>query len=128
MPMADMLVDGAAHNQMLSFTDGNAGYNQIMVAEEDIHKTAFMCPGHIGAFEYTVIPFGFRNAGATYQRAMNSVFHEMIGHSPELYVDDVVIKSPEKGDHVSNLKRAFLIMRQHKSKMNPNECVFGVQA
>ncbi|CAL9019044.1 unnamed protein product [Prunus brigantina] len=42
MPMADMLVDGAAHNQMLSFMDGNAGYNQIMVAEEDIHKTAFM--------------------------------------------------------------------------------------
>ncbi|KAI5335314.1 hypothetical protein L3X38_025447 [Prunus dulcis] len=42
MPVADMLVDGAAHNQMLSFMDGNAGYNQIMVAEEDIHKTAFI--------------------------------------------------------------------------------------
>lgn len=62
MPMADKLVDGAAHNQMLSFMDGNAGYNQIMVAEEDIHKTAFMCPGHICAFEYTVMPFGLRNA------------------------------------------------------------------
>ncbi|CAL8163635.1 unnamed protein product [Prunus armeniaca] len=78
MPMADMLVDGAAHNQMLSFMDGNAGYNQIMVVEEDIQKTAFMHPGHIGAFEYTVMPFGLRNAGATYQRAMNSVFHDMI--------------------------------------------------
>ncbi|CAL2271987.1 unnamed protein product [Prunus armeniaca] len=66
MPMADMLVDGAAHNQMLSFMDGNAGYNQIMMAKEDIHKTAFMCPGHIGAFEYTVMPFGLRNAGAIY--------------------------------------------------------------
>ncbi|CAL8163073.1 unnamed protein product [Prunus armeniaca] len=77
MPMVDMLVDGAAHNQMLSFMDGNAGYNQIMVAEGDIHKTAFMCPGHIGAFEYIVMPFGIRNAGATYQRAMNSVFHDM---------------------------------------------------
>ncbi|CAL8168407.1 unnamed protein product [Prunus armeniaca] len=50
MPMADMLVDGAAHNQMLSFMDGNVGYNQIMVAEGDIHKTAFMCPGDIGVF------------------------------------------------------------------------------
>ncbi|CAL9004373.1 unnamed protein product [Prunus brigantina] len=67
MPMADMLVDGAAHNRMLSFMDGNAGYNRIMMAEEDIHKTAFMCPGHIGAFEYTVMPFGLRNAGATYR-------------------------------------------------------------
>ncbi|CAL9011340.1 unnamed protein product [Prunus brigantina] len=128
MPMADMLVDGAAHNQMLSFMDGNAGYNQIMVAEEDIHKTAFMCPGHIGAFEYTVMPFGLRNAGATYQRAMNSVFHDMIGHSLEVYIDDVVIKSPEEGNHISNLKRAFLRMRQHKLKMNPKKCVFGVQA
>ncbi|CAL2230234.1 unnamed protein product [Prunus armeniaca] len=94
MPMADMRVDGAAHNQMLSFMDGNAGYNQIMVAEGDFHKTAFMCLGHIGAFEYTVMPFGLRNAGAAYQRAMNSVFHDMIGHSLEVYIDDVVIKSP----------------------------------
>ncbi|CAL8175150.1 unnamed protein product [Prunus armeniaca] len=119
MPMADMLVDGAAHNQMLSFMDGNAGYNRIMAVEEDIHKIAFMCPGHIGAFEYTVMPFGLRNAGATYQRAMNSL---------EVYIDDVVIKSPEEGNHTSNLRRAFLRMRQHKLKMNSKKCVFGVQA
>ncbi|KAI5323806.1 hypothetical protein L3X38_032879 [Prunus dulcis] len=153
MPMADMLVDGAAHNQMLSFMDGNAGYNQIIVAEEDIHMPAFMCPGHIGAFEYTAgldvsvldwttntfncqvsavnryqRPNSLRNAGATYQRAMNSIFHDMIGHFLEVYIDDVVIKSPEKGDHVSNLKRQFLRMRQHKLKMNHRKCVFGVQA
>ena len=128
MPMADMLIDGAAHNQMLSFMDGNAGYNQIMMAEQDIHKTAFMCPGHIGAFEYTVMPFGLRNAGATYQRAMNSIFHDMIGHSLEVYIDDVVIKSPEEGNHVTSLRKAFLRMRQHKLKMNPKKCVFGVQA
>ncbi|BBN67449.1 hypothetical protein Prudu_80S000100 [Prunus dulcis] len=128
MPMVDMRVDGAAHNQMLSFMDGNAGYNQIMVAEEDIHKTTFMCPGHIGAFEYTVMPFGLRNAGATYQRPMNSVFHDMIGHSLEVYIDDVVIKSPEEGYYVSNLRKAFLRMRQHKLKMNPKKCVFRVQA
>ncbi|KAI5348037.1 hypothetical protein L3X38_000924 [Prunus dulcis] len=128
MPMADMLIDGAAHNQMLSFMDGNAGYNQIMMAEQDIHKTAFMCPGHIGAFEYTVMPFGLRNAGATYQRAMNSIFHDMIGHSLEVYIDDVVIKSPEEGNHISSLRNAFLRMRQHKLKMNPKKCVFGVQA
>ncbi|CAL8164898.1 unnamed protein product [Prunus armeniaca] len=126
--MADMLVNGAAHNQMRSFMDGNAGYNQIIMAEEDIHKTAFMCPGHIGAFEYTVMPFGLRNAGATYQRAMNSVFHDMIGHSLEVYIDDVVIKSPEEGNHMTNLRRAFIRMRQHKLKMNPKKCVFGVQA
>ncbi|CAL2228343.1 unnamed protein product [Prunus armeniaca] len=106
----------------------HASYNQIMVAEGDIQKTAFMCPGHIGAFEYTVMPFGLRNAGATYQRAMNSVFHDMIRHSLEVYIDDVVIKSPEEGNHIPNLRRAFLRMRPHKLKMNPKKCVFGVQA
>ncbi|KAI5334559.1 hypothetical protein L3X38_024692 [Prunus dulcis] len=94
MPIEDILVDEAAHNKMLSFMDGNAGYNQIMVAEEDIHKTAFMCPRHISAFEYTIMPFGLRNAGATYQRAMNCVFHDIIGHSLQVYIDYVVIKSP----------------------------------
>ncbi|CAL9019045.1 unnamed protein product [Prunus brigantina] len=74
------------------------------------------------------MPFGLRNAGATYQRAMNSVFHDMIRHSLEVYIDDVVIKSPEEGNHISNLRRAFLRMRQHKLKMNSKKCVFGVQA
>ncbi|CAL2266539.1 unnamed protein product [Prunus armeniaca] len=128
MPMTAMLVDIVAHNQMLSFMGGNAGYNQIMVANEDIHKSVFMCPGHIGAFEYVVMPFDLKNARATYQRAMNSIFHDMAGHSLEVYIDDVVIKSPEKGNHVSNLKKAFLRMRQHKLKMNPMKCVFRVQA
>ncbi|CAL8134413.1 unnamed protein product [Prunus armeniaca] len=109
MPMADMLVDGAAHNQMLSFMDGNSCYNQIMVAEEDIHKIAFMCPVHIGAFEYTVMPFGLRNAGATYQRAINSVFHDMVGHSLEVYIDDVAIKSLEEGNHLKHYMLPYTI-------------------
>ncbi|CAL2265901.1 unnamed protein product [Prunus armeniaca] len=72
MPMADMLVDGAAHNQMLSFMDGNAGYNQIMVAEEDIHKTAFMCPGHIALYftavklRHYMLPFTIYIIAKTY--------------------------------------------------------------
>ncbi|CAL2229696.1 unnamed protein product [Prunus armeniaca] len=70
--MADMLVDGAVHNQMLSFMDGNAGYNQIMVAEEDIYKTAFMCPGRIGAFEYTEQTFKWEEQ---HQQAFEEIKH-----------------------------------------------------
>ncbi|KAI5344324.1 hypothetical protein L3X38_012201 [Prunus dulcis] len=81
MPMADMLIDGATHNKILLFMDGNAGYNQIMVAEADIHKTTFRCPGAIRAYEYVVLPFRLKNAGATYQRAMNAIFHDMIRHN-----------------------------------------------
>jgi hypothetical protein len=73
-PIADLLVDAAARHRVISFMDGNAGYNQIFMAVEDISKTAFRCPGHIGLFEWIVMTFGLKNAGATYQRAMNYIF------------------------------------------------------
>ena len=66
MPIADMWVDAAAGHKVISFMDGNAGYNHIFMAEEDIHKTAFRCPGHLGLFEWVVMTFGLKNAGATY--------------------------------------------------------------
>jgi hypothetical protein len=71
MSVTDMLVDAAAGHKVISFMDGNAGYNQIFMAEEDVHKTTFRCPGHVGLFEWIVMTFGLKNAGATYQRAMN---------------------------------------------------------
>ena len=74
MPIANMLVDAAAEHKVISFIDGNAGYNQIFMAEEDIAKTAFRCLGAIGLFEWVVMTFGLKNAGATYQRAMNYIF------------------------------------------------------
>jgi len=74
MPLADLLVDASAGHRIISFMDGNAGYNQIFMAEEDIPKTAFRCPCHVGLFEWIVMTFGLKNAGATYQRAMNLFF------------------------------------------------------
>ncbi|XP_059629733.1 uncharacterized protein LOC132272647 [Cornus florida] len=89
MPVADQLIDSAAKHEILSFMDGHSGYNQIYLAEEDIHKTAFRCPGSI---------------------------------------DDVVVKSSAKRQHLEHLKRAFERMRIHKLKMNPLKCAFGVSA
>jgi hypothetical protein len=60
MPIADLLVDVAAGHKVISFMDGNAGYNQIFMAIEDISKTAFRCPGHIGLFEWIVMTFGLK--------------------------------------------------------------------
>ena len=93
MPMMDLSVDAVAKHKVLSFMDGNPGYNQIKMAKEDIHKTAFRCPGHLGAYEDLVMSFGLKNVDATYQRAMNSIFHDLIGHSMEVYIDDIMVKS-----------------------------------
>jgi len=71
MTVADMLVDVAAGHKVISFMDGNAGYNRIFTKEEDIHKTAFRCPTALGLYEWVVMNFGLKNASATYQRAMN---------------------------------------------------------
>ena len=87
MPIADMLVDAAAGHKVISFMDDNAGYNQIFMAKEDIAKTAFRCPGAIGLFEWVVMTFGLKNAGATYQRVMNYIFHKLIGMIVEIYID-----------------------------------------
>ncbi|CAL9020605.1 unnamed protein product, partial [Prunus brigantina] len=67
MPMSDLLVDGAAKHELLSFMDSHVGYNQIFIAEEDVHKMTFRCPGAIGTYEWVVMPFSLKNAGATYQ-------------------------------------------------------------
>jgi hypothetical protein len=58
MPVADLLVDATAGHKVISFMDGNAGYNHIFVAVEDVAKTALRCPGHIGLFEWIVMTFG----------------------------------------------------------------------
>nr|CBG76432.1 OO_Ba0013J05-OO_Ba0033A15.19 [Oryza officinalis] len=111
MPLADLLVDATSGHKIISFMDGNAGYNQIFMAEEDIHKTAFRCPGAIGLYEWVVMTFGLKNAGATYQRAMNYIFHDLIGSLIEVYIDDVVVKSKEYDMHLADLRKflGFLV-------------------
>ena len=74
------------------------------------------------------MPFGLKNAGATYQRAMNSIFHDMIGKQMEVYIDDVIVKSQSDDQHLRDLRAAFERMRAHSLKMNPLKCGFGVSA
>jgi hypothetical protein len=92
MPIADALVNAAIGHKVISFMDDNTGYNQIFMAIEDIAKLLFRSPGHVGLYEWIVMTFGLKNAGATFQRAMNYIFHELIGKIVEIYIDDVVVK------------------------------------
>ena len=79
MPIANMLINEASGHCIINFLDGNAGYNQIFTAEEDMSKTAVRCLSFVGLFEWVVMTFGLKNAGATYQRAMNLIFHDLLG-------------------------------------------------
>lgn len=90
--MADMLVDSAADNEMISIIDGHYGYNQMFIAKEDIPKTAFGCHGAIGTFTWIVMPFSLKNGRTTYQRAMNFIFHDMIDDFMEVYMDNIIVK------------------------------------
>jgi hypothetical protein len=84
MPVADVLINNASGNKMISFLDGNAEYNQIFMAKRDVHKTALQCPGFLGLFKWVVITFRLKNAGATYQRSMNLIFHDPLGAMMEV--------------------------------------------
>jgi hypothetical protein len=119
MPIADFLVNAASRHRILSFLDGNAGYNQIFMAEKDISKTAFICPAFVGLFEWVVMTFGLKIAGATYQRAMNLIFHDLLGIIVDVYIDDIVVKSAGDDSHLADLRLAFEKMHQYKLKMNP---------
>ena len=119
--------NSTANNELSSFMDNFSRYNQILIVVDDISKTAFRCPGSLGTFEWLVMPFGLKNTGATYQRAMNAIFHDMLGHHMEIYIDDIVVKSKKVVEHVNHLSKIFEMMRLHKLKLNPLKCTFGVQ-
>ena len=72
--------------------------------------------------------FGLKNAGATYQRAMNVIVHHMLGHHMEVYIDAIVVKSKSANEHVNHLRRSFEKMRHHQLKLNTLKCAFGVCA
>ena len=80
----------------------------------------------LGLYCYRVMPFGLKNAGATYQRLVNQMFSKQIGRNVEVYVDDILIKSNEEEDHLEDLKEMFNTLRQYSMKLNPSKCAFGV--
>nr|KYP48747.1 Transposon Ty3-G Gag-Pol polyprotein [Cajanus cajan] len=101
MPIAETMIDVAAGNEIMSA---------------------------LGVYEWVMMPFGLKNAGATYQREMNLIFHDLIGKFVQVYIDDIIVGSKQKEDHLCHLKLSFERMRKHGLKMNPLKCAFGITA
>ena len=72
------------------------------------------------------MPFGLKNAGATYQRLVNKMFNKQISRNMEVYVDDMLVKSKEELAHLDDLRETFTTLKQYQMKLNPSKCVFGV--
>ena len=94
------------------------------MAEEDQENTSFITSQ--GLYCYKVMPFGLKNAGATYQRLVNRMFSKQIGRNMEVYVDDMLVKSREELPHLDDLKETFTTLKQYQMKLNPTKCVFCV--
>ena len=126
MSKINQLVDARYGYPRLSFLDALQGYHQIALAPEDREKTAFISPD--AKYHYNMMPFGLKNAGATYQRMMMRMFRDKIGHTIEVYIDDMVVKSKQEAQHVEDLKGVFEVLQQHKMHLNAEKCAFGVGA
>ena len=124
LPNMDLLIDSAMGNVIFSFMDGFRRYNQIRMAPKDAEKTAFRTP--IGNFYYMVMPLRLKNASATYQILVNCMFSQQIGRNVEVYVDDMLVKSRDKVDHLNDLEETFNTLHKYKMKLNPAKCVFVV--
>ena len=92
----------------------------------DQEKTAFITEE--GLYCYKIMPFELKNAGATYQRLVNKVFADKIGRSMEVYIDDMLVKSPTIEQHIEDLADTFTSLRLYNMRLNPKKCTFGVEA
>ena len=72
------------------------------------------------------MPFGLKNVGDTYQRAMQSMFENLLHKNVKFYVDDLVVKSRKRGDHLKDLRMVFELFQRYQLRMNPMKCAFGV--
>ena len=103
-------MDNTVKHSLFSVMDGFSSYNQIRMASKDMEKTTFITIW--GTLCYKVMPFGLKNAGATYQRVMVTLFHDMMHKKIEVYVDDMIAKSQGEDDHVVNLRKLFERLRK----------------
>ena len=124
LPRIDEVVDSTADCELLSFLACYFGYHQISLKEEDQIKMSFITP--FSAYCYTTMSFRLKNAGATYQRAIQMFLDQQISCNIEAYIDDVFVKSRTTDNLTTDLEETFANLKKYRWKLNPSKCIFGV--
>ena len=120
----DILVNNTTGHALLSFMDGFLGYDQIKMAPEDMEKTSFITLW--GTYCYKVMPFGLKNAGASYKCIATTLLHDLIHKEVEVFVDDMIVKSKDREGHMPALRKFLEIIWFYKLRLNPKKCTFSV--
>lgn len=123
LPRIDELMDRLQGAKVFSKIDLKSGFHQIRVAPEDVPKTAFST--RYGQFEFLVMPFGLTNAPATFQHLMNAIFADYVDEFVVVYMDDILIYSPDKESHKKHLRKVLEVLKKHKLFAAPNKSVLG---
>ena len=123
MTTAEDLFRRLSGKKYLSKIDLTKGYWQIPVAPEDVHKTAFVTPDR--QYEFTRMPFGMVNSGATLVRGLRKILEGMPGVGS--YIDDIVIYSDSWEDHIRTLKELFGRLRKARITARPTKCLLGAR-
>ncbi|GJU90017.1 reverse transcriptase domain-containing protein [Tanacetum coccineum] len=124
LPEIDSKIEAVMGFPLKCFLDAYKGYHQVQMADEDEEKTAFYTDQ--GTYCYTKMPFGLKNAGATYQRLVDEAFRSQIRKNLEVYVDDMVVKSKTEREMLADIAETFDNLKRINMKLNPKKCSFRV--
>jgi hypothetical protein len=124
LPRIDQIIDSTIGCERLSFLDAYYGYRQKRLKVKDEENTMFITPH--GVYCYTMMPFGLKNAGATYQRCMQACLKNQIDRNIEVYVDKIVIKTNKADSLLDDLCETFDNLDRYNIKLNPKKCSFGI--
>jgi hypothetical protein len=120
----DKIVGDVANSEILSLLDMFSWYHQIRVRREDEEKMSFITP--FGTFCFVRMPEGLKNAGCTFSRMIAIVLHPQLQKNIFAYVDDIVVKSVQRRDHIRDLAETFVNLKAMNLRLNPEKCVIGI--
>lgn len=122
MPQIEEILDSLGKSEYFTTIDLKSGFHQIAMDPKHIEKTAFSTDK--GHFEFTRMPFGLKNAPATFQRAMNDILGDYIGTQCYVYLDDIIIVGYNLKNHLENLKLVLKRLSEFNLKIQVDKCEF----